>query len=239
MLFAARGASVCVNYSKDSAGAEGVVKSIQERGGFALPFRADITDLDGCRRLVETVERELGSIQVLVNNAAAFQRTPFLDVSLEEFDRLLSTNLRSPFFLSQITARQMAARKKGCIIHISSILASLAIPERTAYCASKGAIESLTQAMALDLIRYHIRVNAVAPGLIETESLIDSFHSKDEEENVRRYIPGGRFGNPEEVARVVVFLASDEASYINGAVIPVDSALSVIEPGPPLSSRSS
>ncbi|RPI85766.1 MAG: SDR family oxidoreductase, partial [Chloroflexi bacterium] len=88
-------------------------------------------------------------------------------------------------------------------------------------------------------IRYQIRVNAVAPGLIETEALIDSFHSKNEEENVRKYIPGGRFGNPEEVARVVVFLASDEASYINGAVIPVDGALSVIEPGPPLTDRSS
>ncbi|RPI81341.1 MAG: SDR family oxidoreductase, partial [Chloroflexi bacterium] len=176
ILFAAKGASVCVNYRKDSSGADDVVKYIRESGGCALPFRADITDLDGCCRLVDTVERELGPIQVLVNNAAAFHRTPFLDVSPEEFDRLLSTNLRGPFFLSQITARQMAVRKKGCIIHISSILAGVAIRERTAYCASKGAIESLTQAMALDLIRYQIRVNAVAPGLIETEALIDSFH---------------------------------------------------------------
>jgi NAD(P)-dependent dehydrogenase (short-subunit alcohol dehydrogenase family) len=187
--------------------------------------------------MVEMVEGGLGPIDVLINNAAAFQRAHFLEVSLEEFDRLFATNLRGVFYLSQLTARRMASRRKGCIVHISSILARQAIPERTVYIATKGAIESLTRAMALDLARFNIRVNAVAPGLIQTEALISSFHGSDEEAKVRRYIPGQRFGQPEEIAQVVVFLASEAASYINGALIAVDSAMSVMEPGPPPEER--
>ena len=232
-LFAARGAIVAVNYCRDAAGASQTVEAIQKSGGSALSIQADVAVPADCERLVDTVEGKLGPIQVLVNNAAAFQRTPFLELTLEEFDRLLATNLRGVFYLSQLAARQMAVRNRGSIIHISSILARQVIPGRTAYCASKGAIESLTRAMALDLARYNIRVNAVAPGLIKTEALIASFHDAEEEASVRQYIPGHRFGQPEEIARVVVFLASEDSSYINGTVLSVDNAMSVMEPGPP------
>ncbi len=236
-LFAARGARVAVNYRGDAQGAEATVAAIQRNGGRALAVQADVASPADCERLVETVETELGPIEALVNNAAAFQRTPFLEVTPDELDRLLATNLRGVFTLSQLTARKMAARGRGSIVHISSILARQAIPGRTVYAATKGALESLTRAMALDLARYHIRVNAVAPGLIETESLISSFHGVEEEANVRRYIPSQRFGRPEEIAQVVVFLASEAASYINGALVAVDSAMSVMEPGPPPDAR--
>jgi NAD(P)-dependent dehydrogenase (short-subunit alcohol dehydrogenase family) len=236
-MFANQGAVVVVNYHSDAQGADQTVAAIQNNGGRALAVQADLALPTDCERMVETVETELGPIQVLVNNAAAFQRIHFLEVTLEEFDRLLATNLRGVYYLSQLTARKMASRRKGCIVHISSILAHLAIPERTVYAATKGAIESLTRAMALDLARYHIRVNAVAPGLIQTEALISSFQGTDEEANVRRYIPSQRFGRPEEIAQVVVFLASEAASYINGALIAVDSAMSVMEPGPPPDER--
>jgi NAD(P)-dependent dehydrogenase (short-subunit alcohol dehydrogenase family) len=235
--FANRGAVVAVNYRSDAQGADQTVAAIQNSGGRALAVQADVAVPADCERMVEVVEGELGPIDVLVNNAAAFQRTPFLEVSLEEFDRLQATNLRGAFYLSQLAARGMAARRKGCIVHISSILARQTIPERTVYAATKGAIESLMRAMALDLARYNIRVNAVAPGLIGTEALISSFHGTEEEAKVRRYVPSQRFGQPEEIAQVVVFLASDAASYINGALIAVDSAMSVMEPGPPPGER--
>ncbi len=236
-LFANQGAVVAVNYRSDALGADQTVAAIRKTGGQALAVQADLAIPADCERMVEMVEAELGPIDVLVNNAAAFQRTHFLEVTLEEFDRLLATNLRGAFYLSQLIARRMAPRRRGSIVHISSILARLAIPERTVYAATKGAIESLTRAMALDLARYHIRVNTVAPGLIQTEALISSFDGTDEETNVRRYIPSQRFGRPEEIARVVVFLASEAASYINGALIAVDSAMSVMEPGPPPDER--
>jgi NAD(P)-dependent dehydrogenase (short-subunit alcohol dehydrogenase family) len=236
-LFAAQGALVAVNYRSDARGAEQTVAAIQDNGGRALAIQADVALPEDCERLVETVEAGLGPIHALVNNAAAFQRTPFLEVTPDELDRLLATNLRGVYTLSQLTARKMASRRRGSIVHISSILARQAIPGRTVYAATKGALESLTRAMALDLARYHIRVNAVAPGLIETESLISSFHGNDEEASVRRYIPSQRFGRPEEVAQVIVFLASEAASYINGALIAVDSAMSVMEPGPPPGER--
>lgn len=235
--FHLRGASVAVNYCRDAAGASQTVEAIQKSGGTALPIQADVAVPGDCERLVATVEGELGPIQVLVNNAAVFQRIPFLELTLEEFDRLMTANLRGVFYLSQLAARKMAVRGRGCIIHISSILAREAILERAAYCASKGALESLTRAMAVDLSRYNIRVNAIAPGLIETGGLLDSFRDGEEAANVRQYIPGGRFGSPEEIAQAVVFLSSDAASYINGAVIPVDSAMSIIEPGPPIEKR--
>jgi NAD(P)-dependent dehydrogenase (short-subunit alcohol dehydrogenase family) len=232
-LFADRGAILAVNYRQDGSGASRTVTAIQENGGCALAIQANVAVPQDCKRLTETVEDQLGPIQVLVNNAAAFQKTPFLDITLDEFDRLLETNLRGVFYLSQLAARQMATRRRGCIIHVSSILARQAIPGRAAYCASKGAIESLTRAMALDLAGYNIRVNAIAPGLIETEALTGSFQDVQEEEAVRQYIPGRRFGRPEEIAQAIVFLASPAAGYINGALIPVDSALSIMEPGPP------
>ncbi len=235
--FAKQGAVVAVNYCSDAQGADQTVAAIQSNRGRALAVQADLALPEDCERMVETVEAELGPIQVLVNNAAAFQRTHFLEVTLEEFDRLLATNLRGVYYLSQLTARAMASRRKGSIVHVSSILARQAIPDRTVYAATKGAIESLTRAMALDLARYHIRVNAVAPGLIQTEALISSFRGVDEEAAVRRYIPSQRFGLPEEIAQVVVFLASEGASYINGALIAVDSAMSVMEPGPPPDER--
>jgi len=232
-LFAARGAAVAVNYCQDAAGASQTVEAIRKSGGTALAIQADVAVPVDCQRLVEAAESELGPVGVLVNNAATFQCTPFLETSLEEFDRVIATNLRGVFTLSQLVARRMAARGGGSIIHISSILARLAIPDRTAYSASKGAIEGLTRAMALELTRFHIRVNAVAPGLIRTEGLISGFQSPEVEASVRQYIPGRRFGEPEEIARAVVFLASDDASYINGTVLSVDNAMSVMEPGPP------
>jgi NAD(P)-dependent dehydrogenase (short-subunit alcohol dehydrogenase family) len=183
-------------------------------------------------RLVEETETKAGPISVLVNNAAAFKYHHFLDVPLEDFDLMIATNVRGVYYLSQLAARRMAERKRGAIVHISSILARYLIPTRTVYSATKGAIESLTRAMAIDLIPQGIRVNCIAPGLIRTVALTGGFSSPEALAAVEEHIPGGRFGEPEDLADAVVFLASDLARYVNGVVLPVDSGLSIREAGP-------
>jgi 3-oxoacyl-[acyl-carrier protein] reductase len=237
IAFARHGATVIINYRNDEEGAQQTLASIQESGGKGFLYQADVGKPDEIESMVEYFENQITTIDVLINNAAAFSREFFLNVTLEDFDRLLATNVRGPFYLSQLVARHMLNRRKGNIIHISSILARQVVPTRTAYAATKGAIESLTKAMALDLIPHGIRVNAIAPGLIRTETMLAGFPDLDLQTEVEHYIPGGFFGEPKDIADACLFLASDLASYINGIILPVDQGLSVREAGPVLKMR--
>ncbi len=232
LAFAREGAHVIVNFRKDAAGAQDTVARIGQAGGHATALQADISVIADLERMVSHVEDNIGPIAVLVNNAGAVDRTPFLDVTLDQLDEVLQANVRGVYYLSQLVARRMAVRRKGAIIHVTSILAQQTIPGRTAYAASKGALESLTRAMALDLAPYQIRVNAVAPGLIRTEMLLSGLPGEAFIEDLQHFIPFKRFGEPEELANVIVFLASPAASYISGALIPVDAGLRVLEAGP-------
>jgi NAD(P)-dependent dehydrogenase (short-subunit alcohol dehydrogenase family) len=160
--FAREGAHVIVNYFSNEVKAKETLAIIESEGsGQGTIVQANIGDLDDCERLFQTAEA-IGSVTVLVNNAAGFSRAPFLEVDIDEFDRVWHINVRGVFHLSQLAARKMAERNHGTIINVSSILARLAVPQRSAYCASKGAIESLTRALALDLAPYNVRVNAVS-----------------------------------------------------------------------------
>jgi 3-oxoacyl-[acyl-carrier protein] reductase len=230
--FAAEGAQVILNYRSDKAGAQAALAEITAGGGRATLHQADVSHPAEVARMVEAIEDYLGAIEVLVNNAGAVSRQAFLDVSLDELDAVFATNVRGVFYLSQLVARRMAGRGRGAIIHVSSILAQQTIAGRTAYAASKGAVESLTRAMALDLAPHGIRVNAVAPGLIRTEMLLDALPDPAFQEELQRYIPFGRFGNPDEMADAIVFLASPAARYITGVLLPVDAGLRVLEAGP-------
>ncbi len=231
LAFAHEGAHVIVNYHSSEEGARETLREIEQQGGRATLIRANVGDLDDCDRLAEEAEA-VGPVTVLVNNAAGFSRAHFLETPISELDRVWAINVRGVYYLSQLLARKMAERRRGAIIHISSILARLAVPTRSVYCASKGAVEALTRAMALDLAAYGIRVNAVSPGLIETQAMLAGFPSDEMLSEVRRHIPSKRFGAPDEMAAAILFLASDEASYINGIVLPVDSALGAREAGP-------
>jgi NAD(P)-dependent dehydrogenase (short-subunit alcohol dehydrogenase family) len=231
IAFAREGGHVIINYYGSTGGAQETLTAIEAEGGQGTIVQANVGNLDDCQQLLETSEA-VGPVSVLVNNAAAFNRAPFLEVDIAEFDRVWNINVRGVYFLSQLAAWKMAERKQGTIIHVSSILAKLAVPQRSVYCASKGAIEALTRAMAIDLAPFNVRVNAVSPGLIETKAMLAGFPSEARLNSVRQYIPAQRFGEPEELAQAILFLASREASYINGIVLPVDSALSVREAGP-------
>jgi NAD(P)-dependent dehydrogenase (short-subunit alcohol dehydrogenase family) len=229
--FAAEGATVVVNYRSDANGAAGTVETIRAAGGRARAVAADVGDPAHIERLLVDVEKAEGPIDVLVNNAASFSRTSFLESDLDDLDQVWATNVRGLFHLSRLAAASMVGRG-GCIVHISSILARLAVPNRTIYCATKGAVEALTRAMALDLAPHGIRVNAVAPGLISTEALLAGMPDSALQAAIQSHIPAGHFGEPEDIAAAVLFVASDEARYINGAVIPVDAGLGGKEAGP-------
>jgi len=231
--FAAEGARVAINYRSDESGAIETQVAIVAAGGTANVFRADIGNADDVAALAEQVEAGLGPIDVLVNNAAVIDRAHFLDVDLAALDTCWTTNVRGVFQLSQLAARSMAARDGGAIVHVSSILARLACPTRTAYISTKGAIESLTRSMSFDLAEHGIRVNAVAPGLIATEALLTGMPDPELQNDIQRYIPERRFGRPEEITAAILFVASPEASYVNGVIIGVDGGLSGIEAGPP------
>jgi NAD(P)-dependent dehydrogenase (short-subunit alcohol dehydrogenase family) len=231
--FSNAGAKVVVNYRVDQSGAEETCAEIEAGGGKAISWQADLSDPADLKAMVAGIETSIGPISVLVNNAAAFNNDPFLDVELEELDRLWATNARGLFVLSQLVARKMVERKNGCIIHVSSILARQVIPRRSAYIATKGAVESLTRAMSVELAEHNVRVNAVVPGLVNTVALRRVINSVEITGELEQYIPTGRLGEPDEVARVITFLASPAASYITGALIPVDGGLSAVEAGPP------
>jgi len=231
--FAAEGAKLAINYRSDFAGAIETREAIEAAGGQAMVVQADLSVTADVDVLVDRVEEQLGTPTILINNAAMIDRAGFLDVELEVFEMVWRTNVRGVFQISQLIARRMVANEiKGVIINLSSILARLAVNNRTAYIASKGAIEGLTRAMALDLAAHGIRVNAVAPGLIATEALLAGIPDEGLQDSIQSFIPEARFGRPEEIAAAVLFLASADAGYMNGTIMEVDAGLGSREAGP-------
>ena len=232
VAFAAEGARVAVNYRSDADGAAATCGAIVDAGGVAEVFQADIGDEADVARLAQQVENSLGPVSILVNNAALIDRSSLFDLSLEAFDTVWRANVRGLLQLSQLVAPGMVERGRGAIVHVSSILARLAVLNRSAYIASKGAVEGLTRAMALELGPKGVRVNSVAPGLIATEALLAGMRDPDLQAAIQRHIPEGRFGKPEEITAAILFAASPEASYVNGAIIAVDAALGARESTP-------
>ncbi len=231
LAFAQAGAQVILNFRADVAGAQETRAAIQAEGGQAHLWQANVSDVARLERELPELEARVGPISVLVNNAAAFNTQPFLEVPLDELDRLWATNVRGLFRLSQLVAQGMVARGAGCIIHVSSILAQHAIPARAAYITTKGAVESLTRAMAVELAPHGVRVNTVAPGLVRTQALLSAIGDPQLEASLEQGIPLGRFARPQELAQSVLFLASPAASYITGALLAVDGGLSALEAG--------
>ncbi len=231
VAFAREGAHVIINYNRNRAAAQETLEAVEEVGGTGTVVQANVGELADCKRLVETAVG-LGRIAVLVNNAAAFSRDHFFDIEMAEFDRMFNVNVRGIYYLSQLVASHIDHQGGGSIVHISSILAQQAVSTRTLYCATKGAIEALTRAMALDLAAFNVRVNAVAPGLIETKAMLAGFPNQQLLNDVRDHIPVKRFGAPAELAQAVLFIASEDASYINGTILLVDGGLGAREAGP-------
>jgi NAD(P)-dependent dehydrogenase (short-subunit alcohol dehydrogenase family) len=188
----------------------------------------DLSDLTAIPALVKDIEAEFGTIDILVNNAGINLKKKFEEVSDEEFQRIIQTNVNSVFTLSREVVKIMLEKKAGIIVNISSMAAQYGIPYVIAYTAAKTAIDGMTKAMAVELSPKGIRVNCVAPGFIKTAMSAKALDSDPERKNkVMSRTPMGYLGVPEDVAEAVYFLASDSAKYITGVVLPVDGGTSI------------
>lgn len=234
---AARGIGLAIAKRFVDEGAKVVIADVLERDGAleakhlgaAAHFVAcDVGDAKQVEHLVDAAcEAFTGDIDIVVNNAGIIHGAEFLDLREEDFDRVLRVNLKGAFLVSQAAARRMveqakAGKRPGAIVNLSSINATLAIANQLPYCVSKGGIGQLTHVMALALAPYGIRVNAIGPGSVMTEMLRGVNTDRDARRRLLSRTPLGRFAEPEEVASVAAFLASDDASYVTGETIFVD-----------------
>lgn len=217
------GAAVAVNYHKNQAGAEETKKMIDEMGGHAVILQADVSAKAGAQALAAAARAELGAIDILVNNAGdLIGRCSLLEFSEELWDRVMNLNFKSILFCSQTVMQEMMDRRSGTIINVGSIAGHHGGgPGAGVYAAAKAGVACLTKGLAKELAPYGIRVNAVAPGVIDTP-----FHERmSTPELMKQFvasIPLGRVGTSEECGRVIAFLASDAASYIHGEMIEIN-----------------
>lgn len=219
--FAACGASVAV-LDRRAELAQHTAQQIRADGGVAEALIADVTDEDAVLAAVAEAERRLGPLDVLVNNAGIAERASFLDMESGAWRRVIDVNLTGVFFLSQAVARRMVERgASGAIVNVASVAGLTAMSGRVAYVASKHGVVGLTKMMALDLGSRGIRVNAVAPGAVETE-LTGLADSPEARARVAASHPLGRAGQPEEVAELIVYLASDRAAFMTGSIVSID-----------------
>ena len=222
LAFAREGAGVGV-VDIDAGRAEEVAAEVRRLGRKALACRADVAQPAQARAAVERAVGELGGIDILVNSAGVREIVPFLELSFDEWQRVVGTNLDGVFLFSQAVARHMvAAGGGGKIVNLTSVAGVMAVPNRAAYVSSKHAIVGLTREMAMELGDKNIQVNAVAPGVVETAMTASYFGNPELVASLRRAHPAGRWAKPEEIASVVLFLASDEAAFITGATVLVD-----------------
>ena len=198
------------------------VDEIEGFGGCAIPSEVDVTDGESVRRCVETAESALGPINILVNNAGIAVTKPMLEHAEEDWDSVLDTNLKGIWLMAQEVARRMVHREQnGSIINIASVLGERGISQLPGYCASKGGIINLTRAMAVELAPHGIRVNAIAPGYIETDMNRQFFATQAGQRLIKR-IPQRRLGQTEDLDGVLLLLASHASRYMTGSVITID-----------------
>lgn len=219
------GASVVVNYNQNEAAANDVVAKIKEAGGQAWARQADVRDAVAVQKVVDFALETMGKVDILVNNAGVIRDNLFIAMSDEEWNTVLQTNLGGMRNFSKAVIPSMMMRKSGRIINVSSMAGERGGRGQSNYAASKGAINAITRALAVELASKGITVNAVAPGMIATEMSSNVRGMMDEK--LLKRIPLGRYGEPEDVAGAVLFLSSDEAKYITGQVIMVDGGMTV------------
>ena len=224
-----RGARVAVHYMKSRTGADEVVEALKAAGAEAAAFQADLTKAAEVQRLVDVVTGRFDAIDILVNNAGdLIARTPLLEMSEEFFRQVMDVNLTSAFLMCRAVGPAMVARKSGTIINMSSLAAwNGGGPGAGAYSTAKGAIVSLTKALAKEMSPHGIRVNCVAPGLIGETAFHGRFTAPAAFENAAKGVLLGRAGTPDEVANVVAFLASKDASFLTGETIEINGGMNM------------
>lgn len=227
LALASDGADVAIDYVGDGAPAEKLVGAIEALGRRAIGVEADISTPEGASKLVDRTASQLGDVWALVNNAGVEEKHPFIDTPFEVWQRIIAVDLTGPWVCSQLVARHMIERRtRGRIINISSVHEDVTMPTNAPYCAAKGGLRMLMRTIAVELARYGITVNNVAPGAVDTPIDADVKSDPRKLDALLSEIPLGRMGRPEEIASLVAFLASERADYITGATLFIDGGLS-------------
>jgi len=223
--FAAEGAKVAIVYLGSQQAADELAGAVRGGGGTAVAVRVDVGDSPAVQAAVERIEQELGPVDILVNNAGVIHDDLFVRLEPEHWDKVIRTNLGGTYNFCRAVAYGMMKRRKGRIVNVSSVAATHVNPGQTNYSASKGAVNSFTRALAVELASRNVTVNAVAPGFIETD--MSAALRNKAGDVIKKYIPMRRIGSPEDVARVALFLAGPDAAYVTGQVLTVDGGLSL------------
>jgi 3-oxoacyl-[acyl-carrier protein] reductase len=223
LSLAKAGATVIINYRSQTQEAEAVVAEIKKLGGESVALQADVSQKDSVTKMFAEIKNRFGRLDILVNNAGIVFMNPFEKITQEEWDKVLDTNLKSQFLCIQEAVKMMPSG--GKIINIASIASGgvgVGFGNIAHYAASKGAVVALTEDLAIELGPRGININAIAPGIIETDMTTGLLSDEKTRTGLLSRIPKGRFGKPEDIGAAAVFLASDESDYLTGSVIYVD-----------------
>jgi NAD(P)-dependent dehydrogenase (short-subunit alcohol dehydrogenase family) len=228
LAFAREGARVAV-LGRRRATLDAVARALAEAGTAGVPTVCDVAKTADTLKAVQAAEAALGPVNVLVNCAGVLSVSTVESITEEGWDRVIDINLKGPFLMSRAVLPAMRRAGGGSIVNVGSVLGLVAMKDRAAYCASKGGVTLLTKAMAMDHAQENIRVNCICPSIVETELVKDLFSHSEEGRRMKEAriatLPLGRFGQPNDIAALAVFLASDESSWMTGTAIPVDGGL--------------
>ena len=222
-VLAAHGAAVGLA-ARQTGKLQGLQSELEAEGGRAASVALDVTDVAAIEQALDATEAALGPVDILINNAGVAVTRSALDQSEADWDQVVDTNLKGAFFTAQAAARRMSARGGGAIVNIASVLSFAVVGHLAPYSATKAGVVQITRAMALELARAKVRVNALAPGYIETE-INRAFLATEAGQRLLKRVPQRRFGQPEDLDGAVLLLASDAGRYMTGAVILVDGGM--------------
>lgn len=217
------GATVIINYSKDDNGAELTLAEIIANGGYGKILKGDISSFETAEKIIDEVIKNFGKIDILVNNAGISKIGLFMDSSKEDIESVMGINMLGAMYLSKHTIPHMINKGSGNIVNISSMWGEVGASCEVLYSASKGGLNLFTKSLAKEVAPMGIRVNAVAPGVIETE--MNAFLEADDRAELEAEIPMGRFGDTKEIGKAVVFLCKDSCKYLTGQIIRIDGGM--------------
>lgn len=226
LAFAREGADCAFTFARNHALAESLSREVKGMGRRALPVQLDVRDFEGAKRLIEEVKRTFGGLHILVNNAGITRDKSLMMMSREDWTDVIDSDLTGVFNTTRACIITFLKQKSGNIINIASVSGIHPPPGQTNYAAAKAGVIGFTKSLAKEVAPYNVRVNAVAPGFIDTD--MTGHLNEKQKDRLTASIPSGRFGAPEEVAKVVTFLVSDASAYITGETVQIDGGLGLL-----------